>query len=136
MELAARQGIFDQQAHPSEWISQRLPCAQRLVEPAPQFPGAHRGGCLARDETGEILAGGAAVTRQAEAAPCRWVEVHIGPRMLCVQPEQAGLEAQVRSLGVAQQRVGCGQALRPFAPTKRPHPFYATPPHTPAATLR
>ncbi len=118
LQLAAGERIADQHRHAGESLLERRARAQRLVEPTPQLSRAHCGGRLTDDQHREVVGGRRSIGGKAEAAPRRWVEVHVRPGMLGVQPEKTGLEPKARPLGVSQQRMGGRQCLGPLIATE------------------
>ena len=118
LQLAARERIVGQHGHPAEPLFERPTRAQRLIEPAPELSRAHRGRRLANDQAGEVVAGRRSVSPKAETAPGGRIEMHEGPWMLGVEPEQTGLEVKPRPIRVSQQRVGGGQGFGPLIATE------------------
>jgi len=102
LQLAARQRILDEQGHAVEPLIERRPVPQWLVEPAPKLAGTHRRNCLAQHQADEVVSRWCALGSQPQALAGRRVEMHVGPGMLGMQAEEPGLQAQMGSLGVAQ----------------------------------
>ena len=93
MQPAAGQRITNQHGDAIQPFFETLSVAERLVQPASQLSGAHRGGRFPNDQASQVVAAREPVGSQPKAAASGWIEVHERLRMLRMQSQASGFQS-------------------------------------------